>query len=229
MKFYNKHSQIIEASNIAELIANVNFNDAYYESVCYLSCDFQITIALYYVYDENNEPVYISNTFQVLNPDAKSILDKYNKNGYKGDTVAFKSGDIAKIVKQILKKVGRDEKSSVFCSAKFYTEKINELKTRLRDKLNKEKFLIRAKKFKNELNALLDKYGFCFESDIDICTYNINDDCDVTASLSIKETEFTGSKRCKIEIMKIETMDSQDDTETEYPELKIDSVIQESY
>ena len=222
MKFYNKHSQIIEASNIAELIANVNFNDAYYESVCYRSCDFQITIALYYVYDENNEPVYISNIFQVLNPDTKSILDKYNKNGYKGDTVAFKSGDIAKIVKQILKKVGRDEKSSVFCSAKFYTEKINELKTRLRDKLNKEKFLIRAKKFKNELNALLDKYGFCFESDIDICAYNINDDCDVTASLSIKETEFTGSKRCKIEIMNFQN-------ENEYPELKVDSVIQESY
>ena len=146
MKFYNKHSQIIEASNIAELIANVNFNDAYCESVCCLSCDFQINIALYYVYDENNEPVYISNVFQVLNPDAKSILDKYNKNGYKSDTVVFKSGDIAKIVKQILKKVGRDEKYSVYCSAKFYTEKINELKTRLRDKLNKEKFLIRAKK-----------------------------------------------------------------------------------
>lgn len=221
MKFYNKHSQIIEASNIRELIANVNFNDAYYESVCCLSCDLQITITLYYVYDENNEPVYISNVFQVLNPDAKSILDKYNKNGYKGDTVAFKSGDIAKIVKQILKKVRRDEKS-VYCSAKFYTEKINELKTRLRDKLNKEKFLIRAKKFKNELNALLDKYGLCFESDIDICTYNINDDYDVTTSLYIKETEFTDSKRRKIKIL-----DFQDDNE--YPELKVDSVIQESY
>ena len=220
MKFYNKHSQIIEASNIAELITNVNFNDAYYESVCCLSCDFQIKITLYYVYDENNEPVYISNVFQVLNPDAKSILDKYNKNGYKGDTVVFKSGDIAKIVKQILKKVGRDEKSSVYCSAKFYTEKINELKTRLRDKLNKEKFLIRAKKFKNELNALLDKYSFCFESDID--TDNTNDDYDITASLYIKETEFTGSKRHKIEIMKIED-------EIEYPELKVDSVVQESY
>lgn len=222
MKFYNKHSQIIEAPNIAELITNVNFNDAYYESACCLSCDFQIKITLYYVYDENNEPVYISNMFQVLNPDAKSILDKYNKNGYKGDTVVFKSGDIAKIVKQILKKVGRDEKSSVYCSAKFYTEKINELKTRLRDKLNKEKFLIRAKKFKNELNALLDKYGFCFESNIDICIYNINDDYDITASLYIKENEFTGSKRCKIEIMKIEDG-------IEYPELKVDSVVQESY
>ena len=221
MKFYNKHSQIIEASNIAELIANVNFNDAYCESVCCLSCDFQIKIALYYVYDENNEPVYISNVFQVLNPDAKSILDKYNKNGYKGDTVVFKSGDIAKIVKQILKKVGRNEKS-VYCSAKFYTEKINELKTRLRDKLNKEKFLIRAKKFKNELNALLDKYGFCFESNIDICTYNINDDYDLAASLYIKETEPTDSKRHKIEIMKIEDG-------IEYPELKVDSVVQESY
>ena len=220
MKFYNKHSQIIEAQNIAELITNVNFNDAYYESVCCLSCDFQIKIALYYVYDENNEPVYISNVFQVLNPDAKSILDKYNKNGYKGDTVVFKSGDIAKIVKQILKKVGRDEKSSVYCSAKFYTEKINELKTRLRDKLNKEKFLIRAKKFKNELNALLDKYGFCFESDID----NTNDDYDVTTSLYIKETEFTDSKRHKIKMM-----DFQDGNEIEYPELKVDSVVQESY
>lgn len=220
MKFYNKHSQIIEALNIAELIANVNFNDAYYESVCCLSCDFQIKIALYYVYDENNEPVYISNVFQVLNPDAKSILDKYNKNGYKGDTVAFKSGDIAKIVKQILKKVGRDEKSSVYCSAKFYTEKINELKTRLRDKLNKEKFLICAKKFKNELNALLDKYGFCFESDID--TDNTNDDYNITASLYIKETEFTDSKRHKIEIMKIEDG-------IEYPEFKVNSVVQESY
>ena len=229
MKFYNKNGQVFEALNIAELITNVNFNDAYCESVCYLSCDFQITLALYYVYDENNEPVYFSNVFQVLNPDAKSILNKYNKNGYKGDTVAFKSGDIAKIVKQILKKVGRDEKSSVFCSAKFYTEKINELKTRLRDKLNKEKFLIRAKKFKNELNALLDKYGLYFESDIDICSYNINDDCDVTTSLYIKETEFTGSKRCKIKIMKIETMDFQDDNEIENPELKVDSVIQESY
>lgn len=227
MKFYNKHSQIIEASNIAELITNVNFNDAYCESVCCLSCDFQIKIALYYVYDENNEPVYISNVFQVLNPDAKSILDKYNKNGYKGDTVVFKSGDIAKIVKQILKKVGRDEKSSVYCSAKFYTEKINELKTRLRDKVNKEKFLIRAKKFKNELNALLDKYGFYFESDID--TDNTNDDYDITASLYIKENEFTGSKRCKIEIMKIETMDFQDGNEIEYPELNVNSVVQESY
>ena len=221
MKFYNKHSQIIEAPNIAELITNVNFNDAYCESVCCLSCDFQIKIALYYVYDENNEPVYISNVFQVLNPDAKSILDKYNKNGYKGDTVVFKSGDIAKIVKQILKKVGRNEKS-VYCSAKFYTEKINELKTRLRDKLNKEKFLIRAKKFKNELNALLDKYGFCFESDID--TDNTNDDYNITASLYIKETEFTDSKRCKIEMM-----DFQDDNEIEYPEFKVDSVVQESY
>ena len=93
---------------------------------------------------------------------------------------------------------------------------------------NKEKFLIRAKKFKNELNALLDKYGFYFESN-DICTYNINYDYDITTSLYIKENEFTGSKRCKIEIMKIKTIDFQDDNEIEYPELKVDSVVQESY
>ena len=85
---------------------------------------------------------------------------------------------------------------------------------------NKEKFLIRAKKFKNELNALLDKYGFCFESDID----NTNDDYDVTTSLYIKETEFTDSKRHKIKMM-----DFQDGNEIEYPELKVDSVVQESY
>ena len=47
---------------------------------------------------------------------------------------------------------------------------------------NKEKFLIRAKKFKNELNALLDKYGFCFESDID----NTNDDYDVIKIFNIQ-------------------------------------------
>lgn len=85
---------------------------------------------------------------------------------------------------------------------------------------NKEKFLIRAKKFKNELNALLDKYGFCFESNID----NTNDDYDVTTSLYIKETEFTDSKRHKIKMM-----DFQDDNEIEYPEFKVDSVVQESY
>lgn len=85
---------------------------------------------------------------------------------------------------------------------------------------NKEKFLIRAKKFKNELNALLDKYGFCFESNID----NTNDDYDVTTSFYIKETEFTDSKRHKIKMM-----DFQDGNEIEYPELKVDSVIQESY
>ena len=85
---------------------------------------------------------------------------------------------------------------------------------------NKEKFLIRAKKFKNELNALLDKYGFCFESDID----NTNDDYDVTTSLYIKETEFTDSKRHKIKMM-----DFQDGNGIEYPELKVDSVVQESY
>ena len=85
---------------------------------------------------------------------------------------------------------------------------------------NKEKFLIRAKKFKNELNALLDKYGFCFESNID----NTNDDYDVTASLYIKETEFTDSKRHKIKMM-----DFQNGNEIEYPELKVDSVVQESY
>ena len=85
---------------------------------------------------------------------------------------------------------------------------------------NKEKFLIRAKKFKNELNALLDKYGFCFESNID----NTNDDYDVTTSLYIKETEFTDSKRHKIKMM-----DFQNGNEIEYPELKVDSVVQESY
>lgn len=86
---------------------------------------------------------------------------------------------------------------------------------------NKEKFLIHAKKFKNELNALLDKYGFFFEGYIDS---NINDDSDITAHLYIKETEFTGSKRHKIEIMNF-----QDGNEIEYPELKVDSVVQESY
>ena len=70
------------------------------------------------------------------------------------------------------------------------------------------------------MNALLDKYGFCFESDID--TDNTNDDYDITASLYIKENEFTGSKRCKIEIMKIEDG-------IEFPELKVNSVVQESY
>lgn len=85
---------------------------------------------------------------------------------------------------------------------------------------NKEKFLIRAKKFKNELNALLDKYGFSFEGYIDS---NINDDSDIAASLCIKETEFTDSKRHKIEIMNF-----QDGNEIEYPELKVDSVVQKS-
>ena len=86
---------------------------------------------------------------------------------------------------------------------------------------NKEKFLIRAKKFKNELNALLDKYGFSFEGCIDS---NINDDSDIAAHLYIKETEFIGSKRHKIEIMNF-----QDGNEIEYPELKVDSVVQKSY
>ena len=86
---------------------------------------------------------------------------------------------------------------------------------------NKEKFLIRAKNFKNELNALLDKYGFCFEGYIDS---NINDDSDITAHLYIKETEFIDSKRHKIEIMNF-----QDGDEIEYPELKVDSVVQKSY
>ena len=90
-----------------------------------------------------------------------------------------------------------------------------------RDKLNKEKFLIRAKKFKNELNALLDKYGFSIEGYIDS---NINDDSDIAAYLYIKDTEFTDSKRYKIEIMNF-----QDGNEIEYPELKVDSVVQESY
>ena len=85
---------------------------------------------------------------------------------------------------------------------------------------NKEKFLIRAKNFKNELNALLDKYGFCFEGYIDS---NINDDSDITAHLYIKETEFIDSKRHKIEIMNF-----QDGDEIEYPELKVDSVVQKS-
>lgn len=84
---------------------------------------------------------------------------------------------------------------------------------------NKEKFLIRAKKFKNELNALLDKYGFYFDGNVDS---SINDDSDITVHLYIKETEFTDSKRHKIEIMKIEDG-------IEYPELKVDSVVQESY
>lgn len=82
---------------------------------------------------------------------------------------------------------------------------------------NKEKFLIRAKTFKNELNALLDKYGFCFEGNID------NTD-DITTSLYIKETKFTDLKRHKIKIMNF-----QDGNEIEYPELKVDSVVQESY
>lgn len=86
---------------------------------------------------------------------------------------------------------------------------------------NKEKFLIRAKKFKNELNALLDKYGFCFEGYIDS---NTNDDSDITASLYIKETEFTDSKRHKIKMIVF-----QDGNEIEYPELKVDSIVQESY
>lgn len=91
---------------------------------------------------------------------------------------------------------------------------------------NKEKFLIRAKKFKNELNALLDKYGFSFEGYIDS---NINDDSDIAAHLYIKETEFIDSKRHKIEIMKIEIMNFQDGNEIEYPELKVDSVVQKLY
>lgn len=84
---------------------------------------------------------------------------------------------------------------------------------------NKEKFLIRAKKFKNELNALLDKYGFYFDGNVDS---SINDDSDITAHLYIKETEFTDSKRHKIKIMKIKDV-------IEYSELKVDSVVQESY
>ena len=90
-----------------------------------------------------------------------------------------------------------------------------------RDKSKTEKFLIRAKKFKNELNALLDKYGFSFEGYIDS---NINDDSDIAAHLYIKETEFTDSKRYKIKIMNF-----QDGNEIEYPELKVDSAVQKSY
>lgn len=219
MKFYNKNGKVIEAVNTEELIAKANINDADYESVCILSSDFQIKITLYYMYDEKKEPVYIANEFRVLNPLAKSITDEYNKNGYTGDTVAFKSEDISEIVKQILEKAGRDKKSSIYCSANFYTEQINRLKKRLRNKLNKEKFLIHVKNFKNELNTLLDKYGFCFDGNVDS---SINDDSDITAHLYIKETKFTDSKRHKIEIMKIEDGIA-------YPEFSVDSVVQESY
>lgn len=109
---------------------------------------------------------------------------------------------------------------------KFYSKNGEAFEASNTSELFANIFLIRAKKFKNELNALLDKYGFSFEGYIDS---NINDDSDITASLYIKETEITESKRHKIEIMKIETMNFQKGNEIEYPELKVNSVVQESY
>ena len=218
MKFYNEKGQVFEATSVKDLIAKVDLTDADSVSIyCHLF-DLQVNITLYYMRSEKYEPVEISRFFTVLNPDAKSITDKYNKNGYNGSTAALKSGDVAKIVKQILKKVGREDSS--YCSAKFYNDHIDELKEGLRNKFKREQFLVRAQEFKSELNALLDKYGFEFEGRAE-SDYDTNS---ASAAVYVKEKEVVDSKRHCIEIMNF-----YDDNEIEFPEMEADCVEQQSY
>lgn len=216
MKFYNEKGQVFEAASVKEL--NVDFEDVDRYTICCNLFDLKVEITFYYMRNEKYEPVEISRLFLVLNPNAKSITDKYNKNGYSGSTTALKSGDVAKIVKQILKKVGKE--NSEYCSAKFYNETIDELKEGLRNKFKREKFLVRAKEFKSELNALLDKYGFEFDG----CAESYYDTNSASAAVYVKEKEITNSKRYGIEIMNF-----VDDDKIEFPDLEIGSVWQKSY
>lgn len=216
MKFYNEKGQVFEAASVKKL--NVDFEDVDRYTICCNLFDLKVEITFYYMRNEKYEPVEISRLFLVLNPDAKSITDKYNKNGYSGSTTALKSGDVAKIVKQILKKTGKED--SDYCSAKFYNDHIDELKEGLRNKFKREKFLVRAKEFKSELNALLDKYGFEFEG----CAESDYDTRSASAAVYVKEKEITNSKRYGIGIMNFE-----DDEEIEFPDLEIGSVWQKSY
>ena len=218
MKFYNEKGQVFEAASVKDLIAKMDLKDADRTVIRLYLFDLQVEITLYYMCDEKYEPVEIYRLFTVLNPDAKSIIDKYNKHGYSGNTSALKSGDVAKIVKQILKKVGKE--NSEYCSAKFYNERIDALKEGLRNKFKREQFLVRAKAFKSELNALLDKYGFKFEG----CAESYYDTNSASAAVYIKEKELTDSKRHSIEIMSF-----QDDEEIEFPEMEAGCVGQESY
>lgn len=218
MKFYNEKGQVFEAASVKELIANIDLKDVDRTAICCHLFNLQVEITLYYMCDEKYEPVEIHRLFIVLNPDAKSIIDKYNEHGYSGSTSALKSGDVAKIVKQILKKVGKE--NSKYCSAKFYNDHIDELKEGLRNKFKREQFLVRAKAFKSELNALLDKYGFEFEG----CAESYYDTNSASAAVYIKEKEVVDSKRHNIEIMNF-----QDDDEIEFPEMEIGCVEQQSY
>ena len=217
MKFYNEDGQVFETANVKDLIAKMDLKDVDRTVICCHLFNLQVEITLYYMRNEKYEPVEIHRLFIVLNPDAKSITDKYNKNGYSGSTSALKSGDVAKIVKQILKKLGKE--NSEYCSAKFYNEHIDELKEGLRNKFKREQFLVRAKAFKSELNALLDKYDFEFEG----CAESDYDTRSASAAVYVKEKEIVDSKRHSIEIMNF-----VDDDEIEFPEMEIGSVGQES-
>lgn len=223
MKFYNDKGEVFEAANVKEFAEKRGVIDADQRSVWAQLCDMQVVVTLFYMRNEKYEPVEISRLFQVLNPNTNSITDKYSQNGYSGRVVAGKSSEVAGIVKAILKRAGRDEdyiKSSSACKAKLWNEHIEEMMNGLRNKFKREQFLIRAKSFRSELNALLDKYGFVFEGEAD----SDYDSTLASASLYVREKEIVDSKRHKIEIMNFE-----DDEAIEYPELEIGSVWQESY
>ena len=122
------------------------------------------------------------------------------------------------MVKQILKKV--EKENSEYCSAKFYNETIDMLKEGLRNKFKREQFLVRAKAFKSELDALLDKYGFEFEG----CAESDYDTNSASAALYVKEKEIVDSKRHSIAIMNF-----YDDSEIEFPEMEEGCVEQKFY
>lgn len=217
MKFYNGKGQVFEAASVKDLIAKMDLKDVDRTAIrCHLF-GLQVEITLYYMCDEKYEPVEIHRLFIVLNPNAKSIIDRYNEYGYSGSSSALKSGDVAKIVKQILRKAGKED--SACCSAKFYNEYIEELKEGLRNKFKREQFLVRAKAFKSELNALLDKYGFEFDG----CAESYYDTNIASAALYIKEKKVVDSKRHSIEIVNFY------DDEIEFPEMEVGCVGQESY
>ena len=90
----------------------------------------------------------------------------------------------------------------------------------MRDRFKKKQFLIRAKEFKSELNALLDKYGFEFKG----CAESDYDTNSASAALYVKEKEIVDSKRHSIEIMNF-----VDDSEIEFPEMEEGCVEQKSY
>lgn len=215
MKFYNEKGQVFEAASVKEL--NVDFEDVDRCDICCHLFDLQVEITFYYMRNEKYEPVEISRLFLVLNPNAKSITDRYNEHGYSGSTSALKSGEVAKIVKQILKKAGKE--NSEYCSAKFYNDHIDNLMEGLRNKFKREQFLVRAKAFKSELNALLDKYGFEFDG----CAESYYDTNIASAALYIKEKKVVDSKRHSIEIVNFY------DDEIEFPEMEVGCVGQESY